>query len=224
MLTISEFGTGQAGTTPPQYCFIVRMDVQHDKEALFNEIYDAEHIPEIGRVPGVRRITRYRTRVPHEPSYMAVYEIERPDVPLSPEWKAASDTGRWAPEVRPYTMNREHNRAICTRIGRHEGLTYTTRHLFLEMMDVEPRKEALFDEIYESERLPALIKAPGVKSIVRFGANEKGHPAYLALCEIERPDVPASKEFARADRERRWRSEILPYTYNRHLVVYKRIM
>ena len=34
------------------------MDVDADKEALFNEIYDTEHIPNLLKVPGVRGVTR----------------------------------------------------------------------------------------------------------------------------------------------------------------------
>ena len=28
-----------------KYLFVVSMDVQPDKEALFNEVYDTEHVP-----------------------------------------------------------------------------------------------------------------------------------------------------------------------------------
>ena len=41
-----------------KYLFIVSMDVQKDKEALFNEVYDKEHVPLLGKVPGVGAITR----------------------------------------------------------------------------------------------------------------------------------------------------------------------
>jgi hypothetical protein len=40
------------------YLFVVNMDVDADKEALFNEIYDNEHIPNLLKVPGVRGVTR----------------------------------------------------------------------------------------------------------------------------------------------------------------------
>ena len=41
------------------YIFIASMDVDPDKEDLFNEVYDDEHIPHILEVPGVRSATRY---------------------------------------------------------------------------------------------------------------------------------------------------------------------
>jgi hypothetical protein len=40
------------------YLFVVNMDVDADKEALFNEVYDTEHIPNLLKVPGVHGVTR----------------------------------------------------------------------------------------------------------------------------------------------------------------------
>ena len=43
-----------------------------------------------------------------EPHYVAIYEIESPDVLLSKEWAVAAEKGRWPSEVRPFTSNRRH--------------------------------------------------------------------------------------------------------------------
>ena len=41
-----------------KYLFVASMDVDPDKEALFNEIYDAEHVPNLLKVAGdARRCT-----------------------------------------------------------------------------------------------------------------------------------------------------------------------
>ena len=103
------------------YIFIASMDVDPDKEDLFNEVYDGEHIPFILKVPGVYSATRYtaepfeveiggeRKRIePEGPRYSAVYEIDSPEVLLSREWIAAAEKGRWPGEVRPHTRNRRH--------------------------------------------------------------------------------------------------------------------
>ena len=43
-----------------KYVFIASMDVDPDKEAVFNAVYDTEHIfPMILQVPGVRSAWRY---------------------------------------------------------------------------------------------------------------------------------------------------------------------
>jgi len=105
-----------------KYLFIVSMDVAAEKEALFNEIYDGEHIPNLLKVPGVRSATRLRTeRAPVDlggevktltgdgaPTYMAIYEIDSPEVLASAAWGRAVQLGRWPSEVRPFTHNRHH--------------------------------------------------------------------------------------------------------------------
>ena len=105
-----------------KYLFIVSMDVTKEKEALFNEVYDTEHVPLLMKVPGVRAVTRMKTEPAafvlagerkvldggSEPNYVAIYELDSPDVLLSKEWAAAAEKGRWPSEVRPFTSNRRH--------------------------------------------------------------------------------------------------------------------
>jgi hypothetical protein len=104
------------------YVFTVSMDVDADKEAIFNEVYDTEHVPLILKVPGVVSAKRYKM-VPltmflggekktivmeNEPAYLAIYELESPDVLVSDAWAKAVEAGRWPAQVRPYTKNRRH--------------------------------------------------------------------------------------------------------------------
>lgn len=104
-----------------KYLFIVSMDVAPDYEALFNEVYENEHIPSLLEVPGVRGAHRLkgepfsvaiggevREQPAPSPVYSAVYEIDSPDVLTSAEWAAAVEKGRWPGEVRPHTTNRRH--------------------------------------------------------------------------------------------------------------------
>ena len=93
------------------YIYVVQMDVPAEREADFNRIYDTQHVPELSNVPGVRRVTRYcleSADVDGVAKYAAIYEIDAPDVPQSEAWKAASDRGDWAAQIRPYTTNRSH--------------------------------------------------------------------------------------------------------------------
>ncbi len=105
-----------------QYIFIASMDVDDDKEDLFDEVYDTEHIPLILDVPGVISAKRYQSTpltmmiggekktivAEDEPRHSAVYELESADVLTSDAWAKAVDTGRWPTEVRPFTRNRRH--------------------------------------------------------------------------------------------------------------------
>jgi len=103
------------------YLFVVSMDVAPEKEALFNEVYDAEHVPNLLQVPGVHAAARmagepFVLNIGGEekwiaqdgPRYTAIYEIDGPHVLVSREWAQASEAGRWPAEVRPYTRNRRH--------------------------------------------------------------------------------------------------------------------
>ncbi len=105
-----------------KYIFSAAMDVQPDKESLFNEVYDTEHVPLLLKVPGVVAIARFKKQevtlviggerktivVENEPTYNAFYEIESPEVLVSDGWAKAVDQGRWPGQVRPYTKNRRH--------------------------------------------------------------------------------------------------------------------
>ena len=43
-----------------KYLFIVSMDVEAEYEDLFNEVFDAEHVPNICNVPGVNAAYRLK--------------------------------------------------------------------------------------------------------------------------------------------------------------------
>jgi hypothetical protein len=104
-----------------KYLFVVSMDVDPDKEALFNEVYDVEHVPTLLKVPGVRAVSRMagepftvslggeERRIAHDgPRYSALYEIDDPKVLTSSAWAKAVEEGRWPTHVRPFTRNRRH--------------------------------------------------------------------------------------------------------------------
>jgi hypothetical protein len=108
-------------TSDATYVFIVSMDVAPDKEALFNEVYDQEHVPNLLEVPGVLRVTRARSEpfamtiggerkeMPAaSPRYTAIYELASAEVLASAAWAKAVEAGRWPGEVRPFTTNRRH--------------------------------------------------------------------------------------------------------------------
>src|SRR2546428_4643647 len=78
--------------------YLVRMDVAHDHEATFNEVYDREHVPNLRAVAGVRRASRYRQPSPIEPRYLAAYEMDGPGVVESAAWKTAGELGQWRSE------------------------------------------------------------------------------------------------------------------------------
>ncbi|MBS1878143.1 MAG: hypothetical protein JST31_01380 [Actinobacteria bacterium] len=108
--------------TTSKYLFIATMNVAPDRDALFHEIYDSEHVPFLGTVAGVNAIARFENKdlsavvgengpiksAPNEPRYTAIYEIDGPEVLASDEWSQMVERGRWPSEVRPFTSDRRH--------------------------------------------------------------------------------------------------------------------
>lgn len=109
-----------------RYLFIASMDVDPEHEALFNEVYDTEHVPYLLEVPGVVSVQRLRAEdfemaiggevksvgCAHVPRYSAIYELESPDVVKSDAWAQAVERGRWGEQVRPFTLNRQHEMRV----------------------------------------------------------------------------------------------------------------
>jgi hypothetical protein len=93
--------------TAAQFLYVVRMNVADERETRFNQVYDTDHVPHLLTVPGLRRVTRYRTHAPGSPRYLALYEIEDSELPTSEHWRRTRDLGDWATQVRPYTVNRD---------------------------------------------------------------------------------------------------------------------
>lgn len=87
-----------------QYVFTAAMTIGPERDALLNEVYETEHVPEILRgVPGMISISRFRRIRPAETFYLAAYEIAATDIPTGPHFMKARDIGRWPTEVRPHT-------------------------------------------------------------------------------------------------------------------------
>ena len=201
--------------------FLVRMDVAHDHEATFNEVYDKEHVPNLKVVPGVRRASRYRQPSPTEPRYLAAYELDGLAVLDSAPWKAAGEAGRWPTAVRPHTLNR--HLARYEWVGGSAALTGKTPYVFWVMMDVEPHREALFNELYDGEHLPLLGKLPGFVNAARYRTSTAGEPRYLCVYEVDRSDLPMSKQWNDTSDIGRWKPEVRPYTYNKKWIVSERL-
>ena len=110
-----------------------------------------------------------------------------------------------------------------------------SRYFLLTRMDVEPGKEDVFNEVYDQEHVPELLKVPGVLSAVRFKRFPKveiaiggglqvyehsDEPSYAALYELDNPDVLKGGDWAKAVEIGRWPEQVRPYTRNRRQVLY----
>ena len=108
-------------------------------------------------------------------------------------------------------------------------------YLFIASMDVEPEKLDLFNEVYDTEHVPMLLKVPGVVEITRLTkeplklsmAGEvkeivfTEEPNFAAYYWIENPEVLTSSAWAEAIEEGRWPREVRPFTKNRRHMLHK---
>ena len=81
------------------YLFVASMDVEPDKEDLFNEVYDTEHIPNLLKVPGVQAVTRTKG----EPFAVSIGGEERQVTHEGPRYSALCQL-RGLTRVRPRVL------------------------------------------------------------------------------------------------------------------------
>ena len=88
---------------------MITFEVAPEDEPEFNDIYDSEHVPNILKLDGVREVIRFRDAALNERGYAvysALYLLARENLHETPEWKAVSEIGRWAPVIRPKVKSR----------------------------------------------------------------------------------------------------------------------
>ena len=100
-----------------EYVYLVQMDIPAELADDFSRIYDTQHVPNILTVPGVHSCSRYQLESGDGngiAKYLAIYDIDSPDLPNTDAWQAASDKGDWITQIRPFATNR--SRIVYKRI------------------------------------------------------------------------------------------------------------
>ncbi len=89
------------------YVLVVQLDVPEEHDAEFNRLYDGEHVPNLLSVPGVSGGQRYKLERGGDDMlrYLAIYQIESPELPESAAWQEKSNTPGWV-EVRKHISAR----------------------------------------------------------------------------------------------------------------------
>jgi hypothetical protein len=85
---------------------LVKTNIPADIEVDFNGQYDKEHVPALASVPGCLQARRFLA-VDGQPKYMAVCELENPEVIKSTAWAKSRDTA-WTEKIRLHMQNLEH--------------------------------------------------------------------------------------------------------------------
>lgn len=87
--------------TLPNHVLVVRAEVPEDIEAEWNRWYDTVHLPEILACPGFRAGRRYCTGgSAGSRFYLALYDIDGPQVVQSAEFNARRGWGPFAGKVK----------------------------------------------------------------------------------------------------------------------------
>lgn len=101
--------TAQSNNAGAPFCMMITFEVAPEDERDFNDVYDNEHVPNILKVDGVLEVIRFRDASPNGRGffvYSALYFLARENLHETAEWKAFSEIGRWAPEIRPKLKSR----------------------------------------------------------------------------------------------------------------------
>jgi hypothetical protein len=93
-------------TLPPpleRHVYVVRSEFADDAlEAEWNRWYDEVHVPELLSVPGFHSATRFQERgAPRR--YLALYEVDGPEVFETERYREISGWGEWAPHIVEWT-------------------------------------------------------------------------------------------------------------------------
>ena len=173
--------------------FYVYTDPGSVDEAKFHDWYDHEHGPARLTVPGVGRAYRYRALDGEKPPWLALYELDRPDVIDSPEYKAlganASDRDR-AVGARLATLDRR----VYEQISEDGSPAGRPAPVILAVAISVP--EGSEDDLaawYAEEHIPMLLNVPGWRRIRRFRltrALDGPEPgSFLSVHELDGPEV-----------------------------------
>jgi len=104
---------GNPPAQPAKAVLTVRMNVAAEDDREINEWYNTDHLPALAKVPGVVRARRY-VAVEGDSKYLALYELENPQVVSSAAWDKARNS-EWTIRVRP--KFRDLKRVLSVRMG-----------------------------------------------------------------------------------------------------------
>ncbi|HTQ93861.1 MAG TPA: hypothetical protein VMK84_30625 [Streptosporangiaceae bacterium] len=178
--------------------FYVYTDPGSVDEAEFHDWYDHEHGPARLTVPGFGSACRYRALDGEKPSWLALYELDRPDAVDSPEYQAlsanASDRDK-AVGAGLATLDRR----VYEQISEDGAPAGRPAPVILAVaLSVPEGSEDDLAAWYTEEHIPMLLTVPGWRRIRRFrliraldqprpGGPEPGR--FLSVHELAGPEV-----------------------------------
>ena len=87
---------------PGLLMFMVEIDPEHEEE--FNRWYNEEHLPERAHCPGFRSARRFKAS-DGSSRYLALYDLDSPEVLDGPDYGAIKGPTEWTLKMRNYYKN-----------------------------------------------------------------------------------------------------------------------
>jgi hypothetical protein len=198
--------------------FYVHTDPGTVDETEFHDWYDHEHGPARLTVPGIGPAYRYRALDELKPPWLALYELDRPDVIEGPEYKAlsanASDRDK-AVAAGLATLDRRVYEQISddgSPVGRNPDPAPV---ILAVAMSVPEGSENDLAAWYTEEHIPMLLQVPGWRRIRRFrltraldGPGDLEPGSFLSVHELAGPEVLEDPGF-RAAVSTPWRDRVV---------------
>ena len=191
--------------------FYVYTDPGSLGEAEFHDWYDHEHGPARLTVPGFRGVLRYRALDGQKPTWLALYELDAPEVIDSAPYKALAGQAS------------DRDRAVMTGLAMLERRVYEqisedgstagrpAPMILAVSMSVPAESEQDLAAWYAEEHIPMLLRIPGWRRIRRYrltrGMDAPG-PDYLSLSELAGPEVLSEPGY-RAAISTPWRDRVV---------------
>jgi hypothetical protein len=161
--------------------------------AEFHDWYDHEHGPARLTVPGLRSADRYHGLDDLKPPWLALYDLDSPDVIDSPEYKALSAKAS------------DRDKSVVAGLATLDRRVYEQISLdgdpapgdpapvvLAVAMSVPASDEDDLDAWYAEEHIPMLLEVPGWRRIRRFRLTrslDAPAPDFLSLHELAGPEV-----------------------------------
>jgi hypothetical protein len=187
------------------------MSPDMDWEDDFNHWYETHHIPVRAAVPGFVSAQRYCE--PDRPNYLAVYEIESPDILQSAEYQKvrAQPNGQTA-WMLSNAMNYSRYIGKETSTARRDGVDDSfldTPFLYAVFFSVPDERAEEFNSWYDDEHVPLLLQSEHWLAVRRFEILE-GEPqpwTHLAVHYLDAMAALSSPE-RDAARDTEWRKRL----------------
>jgi len=205
--------------------FYVYTDPGSVDEAEFHDWYDHEHGPARLTVPGFGSACRYRALDEQKPPWLALYELDRPDVIDSPEYKALSANATDRDKAVGAGMATL-DRRVYEQISEDGAAAGRPAPVILAVaMSVPDGSEDDLAAWYTEEHIPMLLAVPGWRRIRRFRLTRAldrpgpGEPDFLSVHELAGPEVLADPGY-RAAVSTPWRDRVVASALRRERRVF----